>query len=118
MLTQRLQSCGLKFSRMSGELSYDKNITEIQKFNDGEVNVIVGTDGMARGALHCSSKYVLLFDVPILKTSFEEKPALNEYLLMATRTNSVVITLVRSGRNDLNVMQNMAKYYKFELCEI
>ncbi len=63
-LTNALNSLGFKVVGIQGDMRQRERSQAMQKFRDGQINILVGTDVMARGIDVDSVDYVFNFDLP------------------------------------------------------
>lgn len=106
-LTEALSSLGFKVVGIQGDMRQRERSQAMQRFRDGHINILVGTDVMARGIDVEQVDYVFNFDLPLemeyythrigrtgradkkgTAVSFVKEPELNYFKDIMKQTNS------------------------------
>lgn len=105
---------------MGGDMALQNRDETIRKFKDGEIQILITTDLLARGYDEKSVKLVINFDLPVKKTNKGKfEPDFETYLHRIGRTGrfgskGIGLNLCK-GKNDMEILHKIEEYYKTKI---
>ena len=112
------------FILMGGDMDPTERDKTIQKFNKGEIQVLITTNVLARGFDEKLVKLIINFDLPVIKDDNNMfLPDIPNYLHRIGRTgrfgsHGIGLTLINSHKNELPLLREIEKFYGSKIDEI
>ena len=112
------------FILMGGDMDPTERDKTIQKFNKGEIQVLITTNVLARGFDEKLVKLIINFDMPVIKDDNNMfLPDIPNYLHRIGRTgrfgsHGIGLTLINSHKNELPLLREIEKFYGSKIDEI
>jgi len=119
-LQQNLLKRGHKvYILMGGDMALSNRDETIKKFKNGEIQILITTDLLARGYDERTVKLVINFDLPVKKKDGNTEPDFETYLHRIGRTGrfgskGIGINLC-CGERDKKILEMIEKYYKTKI---
>ena len=119
-LQQKLKERGKKVCiLMGGDMDPRERDKTIKKFRDGEIQILITTDLLARGYDERSVKLIINFDLPVKKVENRLEPNYETYLHRIGRTGrfgtkGIGVNLC-CGIRDMEYLTRIETYYKTKI---
>ena len=112
------------FILMGGDMDPTERDKTIEKFNKGQIQVLITTNVLARGFDEKLVKLIINYDLPVIKDNNNEfVPDIPNYLHRIGRTgrfgsHGIGLTLINSHKNELPMIREIETFYGSKIDEI
>ena len=109
---------------MGGDMDPTERDKTIEKFNKGQIQVLITTNVLARGFDEKLVKLIINYDLPVIKDNNNEfVPDIPNYLHRIGRTgrfgsHGIGLTLINSHKNELPMIREIETFYGSKIDEI